>query len=226
MQPRNKRSTFTIAMLTAGMLLIACGGEDADALSGRGGGPGDDPNGAKPTGPGGDPGAIDPAQCKGREYTGYGATALHAKRVAANIGVNRGRVKPFGALKTEFERVLGNKPASLASADATFAAPPARWYAEPAANAVALKTSYDIAFDGCLTYVAADPKLAQAPTAATAQEACASMARKFWSKTPAPQEIASCVDVAVTGAAAEPATDRKWAYACAAVLGSAGFLTY
>ncbi len=135
-------------------------------------------------------------------------------------------MKPFGALKTEFERVLGNKPASLATADATFAAPPARWYAEPAANAVALKTAYDIAFDGCLTYVATDPKLAAAPTAATASEACAGMARKFWSKTPAPQEIQACVDVATTGAASEPVAARKWAYACASVLTSAGFLTY
>ncbi len=220
-----KRNKFTIAILAGGMLLLACGGDDADALNDPG-----NPTGggaAEPgTGPGHQPGTPDPAQCKSREYTGFGATALHQKRVAANIGVNRGRVKPFGALKTELERVLGNKPASLATADATFAAPPARWYAEPAANAVALKTSYDIAFDGCLTYVAADAKLAQDPTAASAQEACGAMARKFWSKTPSPQEIASCVDVAVTGAASEPAIDRKWAYACAAVLTSAGFLTY
>jgi hypothetical protein len=52
------------------------------------------------------------------------------------------------------------------------------------------------------------------------------MARKFWSKTPAPQEIQTCVDVAITGAASEPDAPTKWAYACASVLTSAGFLTY
>ena len=52
------------------------------------------------------------------------------------------------------------------------------------------------------------------------------MARKFWNKTPAPQEIQACVDVATTGAAKEPDARRKWAYACASVMTSAGFLTY
>ena len=51
------------------------------------------------------------------------------------------------------------------------------------------------------------------------------MSRKFWSRTPTTQEIASCADVAMTGAAGEPIA-RAWAYACACVLTSAGFLTY
>ena len=218
-----KRTTFTIAMTAASMLMVACGADESDALRGRGAPATAGDPAATPAAP---PAAGDPALCTGHEYLGYGATKLTDRRVVAQLGVNRGRVKPFGALETELERVLGNKPASLATANATFAAAPPRWYAEATANAVALKTAYDIAFDGCLTYVAADPKLAQAPTAATAQEACAAMARKFWSKTPAPQEIAACVDVATTGAASEPATANKWAYACASVLTSAGFLTY
>ena len=219
-----KRITFTISMTAASVLLLACGADDSDALQGRGnpaGGATDTPA-ANPD----QPAAGDPALCGGREYLGYGATKLGDRRVVAKLGVNRGRVKPFGALKTELERVLGNKPASLATADATFAAAPPRWYAEATANAVALKTAYDIAFDGCLTYVATDPKLAQAPTVASAQDACAGMARKFWSKTAAPQEIAACVDVATTGAASEPVVANKWAYACASVLTSTGFLTY
>ena len=68
--------------------------------------------------------------------------------------------------------------------------------------------------------------MSAAPTAASAQTACAAMAQKFWSKTPSPTEIQSCVDVAVIGAAAEPDGSRKWAYACASVLTSAGFLSY
>ena len=138
--------TSFISILAAA--LLACSSEDADALH-KGGNPaaGGDPAVA----PVDAPAADDPALCKGREYVGYGASTLHEGRVIAKVGTNRGRVKPFGALKTEFVRVLGNTPASLATADATFAAAPARWYAEPAANAVALKTAYDIAFDGCLT---------------------------------------------------------------------------
>ena len=201
---------------------LACGAGDGDSLE-----PGGNPAaGGDPTAPGDPAAPANPAQCKGREYVGFASAKLHDGRLVANLGTNRGRVKPFAALKTELQRVLGNSPASLATADSTFAAAPARWYTEPTANAVALKTAYDIAFDGCLTYVATDPKLAQAPTAQSASTACGAMARKFWSKTPAPQEIQACVDVATTGAASEPIVANKWAYACASVLTSAGFLTY
>lgn len=149
-----KATPITISMTAASLLLLACGGGDSDALRGRGNpAPAAEPQAA----PGEQPAADDPALCTGREYVGYGATKLAERRAVAKLGANRGRVKPFGALNTEFERVLGNKPASLA-------------------------TAYDIAFDGCLTYVATEPKLAQAPTAASAQDACATTARRFWSK--------------------------------------------
>jgi hypothetical protein len=214
--------TFTFSLLAA--LLVACG-DDPNALLGASGG---DPN-APPTTPT-DPtkpiDPTDPALCTGREYVGLGAKHLESGRAVAKLGVDRGRLKPFGALQTEYPRVLGNTPASLAGSGPTFGAPPPRWYEEPIANAVALQTAYDIAFDGCLTYVAADPSMSAAPTAASAQTACAAMAQKFWSKTPSPTEITSCVDVAVTGAAGEPQVARKWAYACASVLTSAGFLSY
>ena len=217
-------STSIAAAAATATLLLACGGgDDGDALRGRGPAAGGD----MPAAPEAPPAAEAPALCKGgREYVGYAATKLEQTRLAGKVGDNRARMKPFGALKTEFTRVLGSEPASLATADATFASAPPRWYAEPAANAVALKTAYDIAFDGCLTYVAADSKLAQAPTAASATDACGAMARTFWSKTPAPKEIQACVDVATTGAASEPDVTKKWAYACASVLTSAGFLTY
>ena len=132
----------------------------------------------------------------------------------------------FSALQTEYARVLGAAPASLQGAGPTFGQVPARWYEEPEANAVALQTAYSIAFDGCLTFTATAPEFAAAPDASSAPVQCAALARRFWSKTPAPQEIQSCVDVAVTAAASEPNARRKWAYACASVLSSAGFLTY
>src|SRR5690606_13192745 len=117
-------------------------------------------------------------------------------------------------------------PASLTGSGATFGQPAQRWYEEPSANAVALQTAYSIAFDGCLTYTASGAEFAAAPDATSAETQCAAMARKFWSKTPGPQEIAACVEGATTGSAAEPQARRKWAYACASVLTSAGFLTY
>jgi hypothetical protein len=52
------------------------------------------------------------------------------------------------------------------------------------------------------------------------------MARTFWSRTASPDQTAACVDVAVTGAATVTDPRKRWAYACASVLSSAGFLTY
>lgn len=221
------KATLTISFLSIALLLAACGDADPGALgpgAGNGGepGPGEDP-GTDPTNPT-DP--TDPALCSGREYKGFDDVPLHAGRAVEKVGVDRARIKPFGALRTEYARVLGNTPASLQGAAATFAQPPARWYEEPQSNAVALQTSYTIAFDGCLTYTQSAPEFAAAPDANSAATQCGAMARKFWSKTPTPQEIQACVDVAVTGAASEPNARRKWAYACASVLSASGFLTY
>jgi len=215
---------FSFAALAVTLLASACGG-DPDELNGRKGAP--DPNGATPPGtdtPGQDP--NDPALCKSKEYAGFDNRLLHNDRVAAQIGVDRGRLKPFGALQTEYARVLGAAPASLQGAGPTFGQVPKNWFEEPQANAVALQTAYNIAFDGCLTFTGTAPEFAAAPDAMNAPAQCGAMARKFWSKTPAPQEIQACVDVAVTGAAKEPNARRKWAYACASVLSSAGFLSY
>lgn len=217
------KATTTLSIL-ASCILFACGSGDAGSLTG-GSGPGSDPNGQDPNGPGGQ-NPNDPAKCESRDYVGFDQKHLGEGRVVANIGVDRGRMKPFSALQTEYPRVLGSTPASLAGAGATFGAPPPRWYEEPEAGSVALQTAYGIAFDGCLTYVGADASMSAAPTADSAATACAAMARKFWSKTPSPDEIQSCVDVAVTASASETQVARRWAYACASVLTSAGFLTY
>ena len=150
----------------------------------------------------------------------------HEQVIEAALGIDRGRVKPYDALATEYARVLGTTPASLAGASDTFAQAPARWYAEPQGNAVALQTAYKIAFDGCIDYTASAPAYATAPDATSAAKVCGEMERKFWSRVPSPAEIQKCVDAAVTGSKAEPTPRRKWAAACAAVLTSAGFLTY
>lgn len=219
----NAKITFTFSLVAC--VMIACGDGGDELTGGRGPG-GSTPGDGTGTGPGDGPGPDDPAQCKSKTYAGFDNRELTAERKVLKLGTDRARLKPFSALQTEYARVLGNTPASLTGSGATFGQPVARWYDEPEANAVALQTAYNIAFDGCLTYTATAAEFASAPDANSASTQCAAMARKFWSKTPGPQEIQACVDVATTGSAAEPNARRKWAYACASVLTSAGFLTY
>jgi hypothetical protein len=213
--------TFTFSLLAC--VMLACGEGNDELNGGPPGGPAD-PNGNPAAPDPGDPG--DPKLCTSKTYAGFDNKELTADRPVARLGVDRARMKPFTALQTEYTRVLGSAPASLAGAAATFGAPPARWYEEPQANAVALQTAYTIAFDGCLTYTATAQEFANAPDQPSAETQCGAMARKFWSKTPGPSEISACVEVATTGSAAEPDARRKWAYACASVLTSAGFLAY
>jgi hypothetical protein len=224
MTTMNAKLTFTFSLLAAVMLACGDGGDELTGGPQRGGG-GSGEDGTKP-GEEGKPDPTDPALCTSKTYAGFENQELTNERQVLKLGMDRSRMKPYSALQTEYARVLGSSPASLAGSAATFGAPPARWYEEPQANAVALQTAYTIAFDGCLTYTATAAEYAKAPDATTAETQCSAMARKFWSKTPGPSEISACVEVATTGSAAEPDARRKWAYACASVLTSAGFLAY
>ena len=216
--------TFYVVAVSTALLAGACGDDPDSLMAGRGKGGPSDPE--KPGDPEQPTDPADPALCSSREYVGFDNAQLQKSRAVAKLGTDRGRVKPFSALQTEYARVLGNTPASLQGAGPTFGQVPKNWYEEPQANAVALQTAYSLAFDGCLGYTETAPEFAAAPDAASAAAQCGAMARKFWSKTPSPAEIQACVDVATTGAAKEPGPRRKWAYACASVLSSAGFLTY
>lgn len=205
--------------------LVACADEE-DPLAGR-------PNPAPPGTSGEVPGTSssggpqDPKTCTpGRAFTGMDGIDLVKGRPVALAGVDRGRFKPYTSLAAEYQRVLGNTPASLAGAADTFGKPEARWYDEPSVGSVVLQTSYTIAFDGCLTYTATAPEFASTPTAADAATQCGAMARKFWSKTASPDQITACADVAVSGSSSIPDARKRWAYACASVLTAAGFLTY
>lgn len=213
------KTIVSILLLTTG---VACS-SDPDALT-RHNASTDDPS----TPPGSATATADPpaAACTSRDYASFDGKSLTKLRPETALGVDRGRLKPFEALASEYARVLGAAPASLAASATTFSAAPKRWYVEPQASAVTVETIYAIAFDGCLDFTASAPEYANAPDAASAATECAAMARKFWSKTPSPAEIAPCVSVATTGAAAEPDARRKWAYACASVLTAAGFVTY
>lgn len=161
----------------------------------------------------------------GKDYVGFDGATLLAVRRQVPAGTDRARLKPYDVLGAEYTRVLGTVPASLAGAADTFGRTPARWYEEPSIGGVGLQTAYRIAFDGCLTFVGKGG-FAEAPSAANAGEKCGAMTRAFWSRTASPDEIAACADVAVTGSAGESDAPKRWAYACAAVLTSSGFLTY
>lgn len=162
----------------------------------------------------------------GKKYIGFAGTDLTADRVDGDIGDERARTKPFSAMANEYQRVLGNRPALLNGAAATFGIEPNRWLVEPKANAVSLYTSFRIAFQGCLTSVQSPAKYGTDPDAATAATECRDWATKFWSRTPLQPEVDACVKVATQDTAAETNSRRRWAYACASVLSASDFLTY
>jgi len=224
-------------------------GDNCDDGNNNGQGPG---NGAGPGGPGGDgtgTAAAPPPLCTtmGADHVGLGGVKLTDGRVAAIAGADRGRMKPYSALTGEYKRVLGadNNPTLVSQVGSTFGLSPARWYAEPAPNAVSLYTALRVGFDGCLQLTGAvangkgtttgDAKYGVAPTADTAKAECTAWTRSFWSRDASPEEIQACVDVAITDSVKEMQTNgqtvdatpqRQWAYACATVLSATGFLSY
>lgn len=199
------------------------------------------------------PGPTNPvsAQCApGRDYLDFAGNKLTdgtssiagAKRWEEVTGVDRDRFKPFTALQTEYPRVLkavdpnAQAPASLGQSASTFGAAPDRWYTEPQAGAIVVYSAYRIAFDGCLNLVTPVAKYDTAPDATSAAAECQTWTRKFWSRAATQAELDSCVKMATTDSAKEKndltqamtdtTPERRWAYTCASVLSSAGFLTY
>lgn len=212
------KTTLTVVSFTA-LTAVACDGVYDELTGGRRATP-DDASG----------GASAALECtavpEGRSYVNFDGAKLEASRANEGVGVNRARVKPHATLAAELERVLGVVPPSLKDAAGSFDAPPARWYVEPEYSAVSLHAMATIAFEGCLAYVESKPALAAAPSVETAAAECAALMRKAWSRSPSPEEIAGCGDLAVESAADEPDVARRWAYACTAVLSSSQFLTF
>lgn len=161
-----------------------------------------------------------------RSYKLFDGTKLEEQRLNEGTGVNRARVKPYGVMATELQRVLGNTPASIKTAGPSFNAAPARWFAEPTYSGVSMNKMFEVAFEGCLVYAAANPDMKAAPTAESAKTQCTSFMRKAWSRTPSPEEIESCTDLAVEKLGTEPDPARRWAYVCASILSSSQFLTF
>ena len=153
----------------------------------------------------------------GSPHIGLGGVDVAAVAEGAAAG-DRARAKPYSALVGEYSRVLGadNVPASLGNAATTFGVANDRWYLEPVLSAVFLNMAFDVAFEGCVKLTAPLP----APTKDSATTQCTAWTRLFWSREATPDQLDACVSVALES------PDRPWAYACASVLSSTGFLTY
>ncbi len=163
----------------------------------------------------------------GKTYKGFGNVELTASRITeVPMEGDRFRIKPYGALKSDFQRVLGAVPKSLDANAATFAQAADRWYTEPMASAVTLFTTYRVSYEAALTLTASDAKYSSAPTEESAKAACDSFARKVWNKVPTSDQVASCVKIAVVDTAAETDAKARWAYALASVMAATGFVAY
>lgn len=155
----------------------------------------------------------------GKPHIGLGGEDIAAKDDGPPGG-DRARVKPFTALVTEYGRVLGTSPASVDSAGSTFGIPQDRWFLEPIASGVYVNKAFEVAFEGCSDMIAGDSKFEVTPSKESAHDACSEWTRRFWSRDATPEQLDACVSAATEG------TDRPWAYACASVLTSTGFLTF
>lgn len=216
-----------LVAIAATLLVSACA-EDPNSLTGmRRNVPGAGEEGDAP--PDGEtvPEAL---QCtekpEGRSYVLFDGSKLESSRLNENVGVNRARIKPYAVLATEYQRVLGVVPESLKSAGSSFDDPPARWFAESVYSGVAMNAIFEISYEGCLGYAKAASDLKAAPTPASAQAECTKMMRKAWSRSPSPEEVASCTDLAVTKLASQTDVARRWAYVCSSILSSSQFLTF
>jgi len=214
------------------VVVVACA-DEAGELSGRRGAPGqngENPGGeGDPNAPGGPDAPGDPSQpgtcAVGTPHIGFDMQDFVKDRPVGAIGVDRRRLKPFSALRTEFQRVLGAQPAAMASSEAAYGTVQARWYSEPVAGAVSTVTTYSLAFAGCYDTMT-DAAYTAAPTTATATTKCTELQRKAWQVTPAADEVAACVDFAVNGIATEADIRRRWAHVCASIMTSTGFTSY
>ena len=214
-------SPRTLLLSAFVLALLACE-EDPNSLHGRRQNvPGATEDGTLP---------AEALQCtekpEGKSYLLFDGTKLEEARVNENAGINRARFKPYAVMAAEYQRVLGVTPKSLTGAGASFDDPPARWYTEAAISGVALNTIFSISFEACGAHVASSSELAQAPTEASATQFCTATMRKAWSRSPSPEEIGGCVDLATKKLGEEPDARRKWSYVCASILSSSNFLTF
>jgi hypothetical protein len=170
---------------------------------------------------------VDPPQCAlTRSYTGFGGRLLEATRPALEAGADRLRLKPFAALATEYSRALTLAMFDTAAYAATFGKPPARWFNEPSASANTIYAAFALAYDACTQQTATDATYAAAPDPNTATLACHDYVQRAWHRDATAEETAACVTFAIDKTASISNPRARWAYTCASVLSSSGFLTY
>jgi hypothetical protein len=207
-------------LILAAASLVACT-DPTKLLGGRSG----------PEGAGGE-GSLPPEvlECTekpaSRSYALFDGSKLEASRVNENVGINNARIKPYAVLAGEYQRVLGVTPKSLQGSASSFDDPPARWFAEASHSGVSLNAMFGISFEACGAHAAANPTLNAPPTEASADEFCRTTMRKAWSRSPSPDEINGCVELATTKLGDEPDPRRRWSYVCASILSSSHFLTF
>jgi hypothetical protein len=166
-----------------------------------------------------------PTGCNGSAlYAGFGGRSLDGDRLDQMVGKNRLRVKPYPMLVTDYGRVLGTTPAFIQNKGQTFNQPGPRWADEQELSAVSLYQAFQASFQGCLTFTSTGAQFSANPTTATANTQCAALQKRFWSRVPTAAETASCVGFATSAVNNDTNPRRRWAYACAAVLTSTGFL--
>ena len=181
---------------------------------------------------GGEKGAVSPealvcgAKTAGRSYTLFDGTKLEAQRVDEGNGINRARFKPFAVMAGEYQRVLGVVPKTLDTASAAFGEAPPRWHADSSLSGVSLNAAFSVSFDGCSMHTASGPTFASAPDERSAATFCTATMRKAWSRSPSPEEVSACVDLATKKLEAETDPRRRWSYVCASILSSSHFLTF
>lgn len=161
-----------------------------------------------------------------RSYVGYGGTPLEADRPTMKPGTDRMRLKPFGALASQYAAALGLASFDTTVYATTFGKPPARWFQEPQASANTVYAAFALAYDGCTRETATDAKYAGTPDATNAPLICNDHIRRAWHREPVQAETDACVNYAVNQTNPSDAPRVRWAYACAAVLTASGFLAY
>ncbi|MFK7827418.1 MAG: hypothetical protein AB8G05_24955 [Oligoflexales bacterium] len=157
-----------------------------------------------------------------QEYLGFGKRKLGLDRIDGEAAKpDRMRIKPFGVLADEYQRVTGVIPESLAASRNRFAPPPNRWFTEPERSSLTVIASFNISYEAALKFIENDPDvIVDKP----AREICRSFALKAWSRTPSAEQLATCVEI--TSTKVEINTMQKWAYAFASILTSSGFVGY
>ena len=217
------RVAATFVIVATGIGSAGCG-DGSSLLDGENGGGPSETQGTNPAG--GPAGAACTDAPTGRSYVSFDGTKLEASRANEAAAINRARTKPFVVMAGEYQRAVGNVPASLKTSGGVFSDPPARWAEEPSYSGVSLHAVFELTYEACTAYTATATQYAAAPTAESATAECTTLMQKAWNRSPSPDEIGACRDLAVTKLASVKNARLRWAYACSSVLSSTQFLTF